>query len=64
VNVRGRRTGFDFLNLGDGVDVLLATVQEGASGGCDFRSGETSVWMFCGQGNDVKDFMVISWSYT
>jgi hypothetical protein len=26
----------------------------GASVGCDFRSGETSVWMFCGLGNAVK----------
>jgi hypothetical protein len=29
---------------------LLAMAQEGASIGCDFRGGETSVWMFCGSG--------------
>jgi hypothetical protein len=29
-------------------DYLLAMKQEGASVGCDFHSGETSVWMFCG----------------
>jgi hypothetical protein len=34
---------------------LLAVAQEGASIGCDFRSGETSVWMFCGLENAVKD---------
>jgi hypothetical protein len=28
--------------------------QEGASVGCDFRSGETLVWMFCGLENVVK----------
>jgi hypothetical protein len=33
---------------------LLAMAQEGASVGCDFCSGETSVWMFCGMGNAVK----------
>jgi hypothetical protein len=38
--------------------------QEGASVGCDFRSGETSVWMFCGLGNVVKNYMVISWPCT
>jgi hypothetical protein len=32
----------------------------GASVGYDFRSGETSVWMFCGLGKDVKNFVVIS----
>jgi hypothetical protein len=25
---------------------------------------ETSVWMFCGLGNAVKDYVVIFWSYT
>jgi hypothetical protein len=39
---------------------LLAMEQEGAFGGCDFRSGETSVWMFCGLGNVVKNYVVIS----
>jgi hypothetical protein len=33
---------------------LLAMAQEGASIGCDFRSSETLVWMFCGLGNAVK----------
>jgi hypothetical protein len=33
---------------------LLSMAQEGASVGCDFCSGETSVWMFCGLGNVVK----------
>jgi hypothetical protein len=36
----------------------------GASVGCDFHSGETSVWMFCGLGNAVKNYVVISWPYT
>jgi hypothetical protein len=30
--------------------VILSLAQEGASVGCDFRSDETSVWMFCGLG--------------
>jgi hypothetical protein len=34
---------------------LLAMTQEGASIGCDFRSGETLVWMFCVLKNAVKD---------
>jgi hypothetical protein len=34
--------------------VILTLAQEGTSVGCDFRSGETSVWMFCGLGNAVK----------
>jgi hypothetical protein len=34
---------------------LLAMAQEGASIRCDFRSGETLVWMFCKLGNAVKD---------
>jgi hypothetical protein len=42
---------------------LLAMAQEGASIGCDFRSGETSVWMFCGLGNAVKNYVVISWPW-
>jgi hypothetical protein len=33
---------------------LLAMAKEGASVGCDFHGGETSVWMFCGLGNAVK----------
>jgi hypothetical protein len=43
---------------------LLAMAQEGASVGCDFHSGETSVWMFCGLGNAVKNYVVISWPCT
>jgi hypothetical protein len=43
---------------------LLAMAQEGASVGCNFHSGETLVWMFCGLGNAVKDYVVISWPYT
>jgi hypothetical protein len=43
---------------------LLAMAQEGAFVGCDFRSSETLVWMFCGLGNAVKDYVVISWPYT
>jgi hypothetical protein len=39
---------------------LLAMAQEGASVGCDFRSGETSVWLFYGLGNAVKNYVVIS----
>jgi hypothetical protein len=39
---------------------LLAMAQEGASVGCDFRSGETSVWIFYGLENAVKNYMVIS----
>jgi hypothetical protein len=43
---------------------LLAMAQEGASVGCDFRNGETSVWMFCRVGNAVKIYVVISWLCT
>jgi hypothetical protein len=43
---------------------LLAMAQEGASVGCDFYSSETLVWMFCGLGNGVKDYVVISGPYT
>jgi hypothetical protein len=43
---------------------LLAMAQEGASVGCDLCSGETSVWMFCGLGNAVKNYVVISWLCT
>jgi hypothetical protein len=39
---------------------LIAMAQEVASVGCDFRSGETSVWMFCGLGNAVKNYVLIS----
>jgi hypothetical protein len=43
---------------------LLAMAQEGGSVGCDFCSGETLVWMFCGLGNTVKNYVVISCSCT
>jgi hypothetical protein len=43
---------------------LLAMAQEGASVGCDIRSGETSVWMFCGLENAVKNYVAISWPCT
>jgi hypothetical protein len=43
---------------------LLAMAEEGASIGCDFRSGETSAWMFCGLGNAMKNYVVISWPCT
>jgi hypothetical protein len=43
---------------------LLAMAQEGASVGCDFHSGETSMWMFCGLGNAVKNYVAISWRCT
>jgi hypothetical protein len=46
----------------DGVILILA--QEGASVGCDFCSGATLVWTFCGLGNVVKDYVVISWPCT
>jgi hypothetical protein len=36
----------------------------GAFVGCAFRSGETSVLMFCGMGKAVKNYAVISWPYT
>jgi hypothetical protein len=44
--------------------VILTLPQEGASVGCDFRSGETSVRMFCGLEKAVKNYVVISWPYT
>jgi hypothetical protein len=43
---------------------LLVMTQDGASVGCDFRSGETLVWMFCELGNVVKNYVVISWPCT
>jgi hypothetical protein len=53
-DVWGRRTGCDFLDLGDGVGLSPTMAQEEASVGCDFYSGETLVWMFCRLGNAVK----------
>jgi hypothetical protein len=47
------------LTLGDGwCNPNLGT--RGGFVGCDFRSGETSVWMFCGLGKSVKNYVVIS----
>jgi hypothetical protein len=43
---------------------LLALAQEGASVGCNFHSGETSVSIFCVLGNTVKDYVVICWPCT
>jgi hypothetical protein len=40
--------------------VILTLAQEGASVGCDFRSGGTLVWIFCGLGKYVKNYVVIS----
>jgi hypothetical protein len=59
-DVRGRRTGCDFLDLGDGVGLSPSHDTRGGSVGCNFHSGETLVWMFCGLGNAVKDYVVIS----
>jgi hypothetical protein len=42
----------------------LAMAQEGASVGCDFCSGESSVWMFYGLENAINNYVVISWLYT
>jgi hypothetical protein len=58
-DIRGRRIGCDFLDLGDGV-YLLALAQEGTYVGCNFRNGETLVWIFCGLKNAVKNYVVIS----
>jgi hypothetical protein len=44
--------------------VILTLAQEGASVGCGFCSGETTVWMFCGLRKSVKNYVVISWPYT
>jgi hypothetical protein len=66
VDVQGRRTRCDFLDLGNGVGLSpsLGTRGGGGSVGRDFHSDETLVWMFCVLVNVVKDFVVISWSYT
>jgi hypothetical protein len=64
VDVQGRSTGCDFLDLGDGVSLSCSHGTRGGSVGCDFRSGETSVGMFCGLGNAMKDYVVISWLCT
>jgi hypothetical protein len=45
-------------------DAILTLAQEGASVGCDFRSSETSVWMFCGLEKSMKNYVVIYWPYT
>jgi hypothetical protein len=64
VDVRGRRTGCDFLNLGDRVGLSPRHGTRGASVGCDFRSSETSVSMFCELENVVKNYVVMSWLCT
>jgi hypothetical protein len=43
---------------------ILAMAQERAFVGCDFYSGETLVWMFCGLENAVKNYVVMSWPCT
>jgi hypothetical protein len=63
-DVWGRRLVCDFLDLGNRVGLSPSYAQEGASVGCDFRSGETSVCMFCGLGKAVKNYVVISWPCT
>jgi hypothetical protein len=63
-DVWGRRTRCSFLDLGDGVGLSPSHDTRGASVGYDFRSGETSVWMFCGLENAVKNYVVISWPCT
>jgi hypothetical protein len=60
VDLLARRIGCDFLYLGDGVGLSPSLGTRAASVGCDFRSGETSVWMFCGLGNAVKNYVGIS----
>jgi hypothetical protein len=42
------------------VGLSLSLGTRGASVGCDFHSGETLVRIFCGLGNAVKDYVVIS----
>jgi hypothetical protein len=42
-DIRGRRIGCDFLDLGDGVGLSPSLGTRGGSVGCDFRSGETLV---------------------
>jgi hypothetical protein len=59
-DVRGRGTGCDFLDLGDGVGLSPSHSTRGASVGCDFCSGETSVWMFYRLENAVKNYVEIS----
>jgi hypothetical protein len=44
--------------------VILTLAQKEASVGCDFHSGETSVWMFYGLEKAMKNYVVIFWSYT
>jgi hypothetical protein len=39
---------------------ILALAQEGAYVDGVIHSGEILVWMFCGLGNAVKDYVVIS----
>jgi hypothetical protein len=43
--------------------VILTLAQEGASVGCDFHNGETSMWIFYRLRKSVKNYVVISWPY-
>jgi hypothetical protein len=43
---------------------LQVLAQEGAFVRCNFHSSETLVCIFCGLGNIVKDYVVISRPYT
>jgi hypothetical protein len=64
VDIQGKMTGCDFLNLGDGMNYLLTLAEERASIRCDFCNGEMLVRIFCRLGNTVKDYVVISLSCT
>jgi hypothetical protein len=58
-DVQGRKTGCDFLDLGDGVGLSPNHGTRGASVGCDFQGGETSVWTFCGLENAKKNYVEV-----
>jgi hypothetical protein len=51
------------MDLGDAACTPSHDIRR-ASIGCDFHSSGTLVWMYCRQGNVVKEFVVISLSYT
>jgi hypothetical protein len=63
-DIRGRRIGCDFMDLGDRVGLSPSLGTRGASIGCNIHSGETLVLIFCGLENAVKNFVMISWSCT
>jgi hypothetical protein len=44
--------------------VILTLAYEGPLLDGVIHSSETLVWMFCGLGNAVKDYVVISWPCT